>query len=190
MTMLPRKWLYGGAVISALLQSGILYAGIEQRAAILRSGHEVVLQTEPVDPRDLMRGDYVTLNYEISSVARKDIEGQPPNDARSVYVALKAGNGGVWHLSRASFAPFNDLSADEVMIRGTATYPVSETGPGTVRLRYGIERYYVPEGEGRAIEDSQRALRITAVVAINNAGKAVLKALRDDGRQLYEEPLY
>ncbi|AIJ53947.1 hypothetical protein C086_00847 [Brucella abortus F6/05-3] len=64
-----RKWLYAGAVLAALLQTGILYAGIEKRAAILRSGQDIVFQTEPVDPRDLMRGDYVVLGYEISNIA-------------------------------------------------------------------------------------------------------------------------
>jgi uncharacterized membrane-anchored protein len=36
---------------------------IESRAAILRDGTEIVLQVEPIDPRDLMRGDYVRLQY-------------------------------------------------------------------------------------------------------------------------------
>ena len=190
MKMFPRKWLYAGAVTAALLQTGILYTGIEKRAAVLRSGDEVVLQTEPVDPRDLMRGDYVTLRYEISTVLRRDIQGQPAQDDRFVYVALKAGKNGVWHFSRASFAPFGDLAAGELQIRGEATYPISDGSNATIHLRYGIERYYVPEGEGRAIENSQRALKITAIVAIDGAGKAVMKALQDDGRQLYEEPLY
>ncbi len=57
-------------------------------------------------------------------------------------------------------------------------------------MRYGIERYYVPEGEGRVIEDSQRDLDITAVVAVDDTGTAVMKALRDNGKQLYQEPLY
>jgi uncharacterized membrane-anchored protein len=57
-------------------------------------------------------------------------------------------------------------------------------------MRYGIERYYVPEGEGRVIEDSQRDLQITAVVAVDDTGTAVMKALRDNGEQLYQEPLY
>ncbi|MBV2142900.1 GDYXXLXY domain-containing protein [Falsochrobactrum sp. TDYN1] len=188
--MFPRKWLYAGAATAAMLQTGILYAGIEKRATVLRSGHEVVLQTEPVDPRDLMRGDYVNLRYEISAVSRRDIQGQPAQGARSVYVVLKAGENGVWHFSRASFAPFDDLASGEVQIRGDTTYPISDVPNAAIHLRYGIERYYVPEGEGRAIENSQRALKITAVVAIDEAGKAVMKALRDDGRQLYEEPLY
>ncbi|OJX99067.1 MAG: hypothetical protein BGP07_03100 [Rhizobiales bacterium 63-22] len=188
--MMKPKWLYVGAVAAALLQSGVLYAGIERRASILRSGREIVLQTEPVDPRDLMRGDYVALGYDISSVMRKDIAGKPEGDSRTVYVAVKPDANGIWRFSRAAFRPFDDLAADEVQLRGRSAYPISDETDAKIWLTFGIERYYVPEGQGHPIEDSERAHRITAVVAVNAAGTAVLKALREDGRQLYEEPLY
>lgn len=185
-----RKWLYVGAAVAALLQTGILYAGIEKRASILRSGAEVVLQTEPLDPRDLMRGDYVVLGYEISSLARKDIAGAHPDGSRVVYVAVKPDAEGIARFSRASFLPFTDLAPEEVQSRGEAYYSISDDREANIRLNFGIERYYVPEGQGRAIEDSQRERRITAVVAVDVSGLPVIKSLRDDGRQLYQEPLY
>lgn len=184
------KWLYVGATITALLQTGILYAGIEKRASALRSGAEVTLQTEPFDPRDLMRGDYVVLGYEISSLARKDIAGTPSAGSRTVYVAVKPDADGIARFSRASFAPLSELAAGEVQIRGEATYSIFDDPQSNVRLNFGIERYYVPEGQGRAIEDSQQERRITAVVAVDLKGMPVIKALQEDGRQLYQEPLY
>lgn len=190
MTVIKRKWLYAGAIAAALLQTGILYASIEKRASVLRSGHEVVLQTKPVDPRDLMRGDYVILGYDITSIDRKIIPGRPAEDARNVYVALKADANGLWHISRASFLPFTDLATGEVQIRGKSTYAIPDYPDATINMSYGIERYYVPEGEGREIEDSQRDLDITAVIAVDDAGTAVMKALRDNGKALYDEPLY
>jgi uncharacterized membrane-anchored protein len=190
MSLLKRKWLYAGAVVAALLQTGILYASIEKRASVLRSGHEIVLQTKPVDPRDLMRGDYVILGYDITSIDRKIIQGTPADGSRAVYVSLKPSGNGIWNMSRASFTPLTDLASDEVQIRGQSTYAISDYPDGIINMGYGIERYYVPEGEGRAIEDSQRDLDITAVVAVDDAGTAVMKALRDNGKQLYLEPLY
>ncbi|MDT4887408.1 GDYXXLXY protein [compost metagenome] len=77
-----------------------------------------------------------------------------------------------------------------MQIRGQSTYAISDYPDATISMRYGIERYYVPEGEGRAIEDGQRDLEITAVVSVDDAGTAVMKALRDNGKQLYQEPLY
>lgn len=188
--MAARKWLYVGAVLAAILQSGLLYAGIEKRASILRSGREVVLLTQPVDPRDLMRGDYVTLGYDISSIERAKIKGPTASNNRVVYVAVKSASDGMWVFSRAAFVPIADVAAEEVQIRGETLHQVSDAPDSNLNLHYGIERYYVPEGEGRDIESGQRERRITAVIAVSSSGAAQIKALRDNGRPLYEEPLY
>lgn len=184
------KWLYIGAVLAALIQSGLLYAGIEKRASILRSGKEVVVQTEPLDPRDLMRGDYVILGYDFSSIERSKFIGHPVDGSQAVYIVLKSGADGSSEMSRAGFVPFADLAADEVQLQGEALYSISDNADSTVQARFGIERYYVPEGQGHAIEDAQRERRITAVIAVTPSGQAQIKALRDDGKPLYDEPLY
>lgn len=185
-----RKRLYIGAVLAALLQTGILFGAVEKRAYILRGGQEVVLQTEPVDPRDLMRGDYVTLRYQISSIKRDAIRGVPAAGDRNLYVAVKPDGDGFAQFSRAAFAPFTDLSDGEVQLRGKAVNTIPNASGAIIGVLYGIERYYVPEGEGRRVERAQQAKRITAVVAVDPDGHAVLKSLRDNGRQLYAEPLY
>jgi uncharacterized membrane-anchored protein len=43
----------------------------------------VLLKTAPVDPRDFLRGDYVVLNYDISSVPVVDIRRRPKEEARA-----------------------------------------------------------------------------------------------------------
>ncbi|YBV97589.1 GDYXXLXY domain-containing protein [Phyllobacteriaceae bacterium JZ32] len=185
-------WLFAMAVLVALFQTSILYASIERRASILRDGREVVLLTQPVDPRDLMRGDYVNLGYGISSIPRSEITGTP--DARTesadIYVTVKPGTDGNWQLSRASFQPISDVAPDEVMFRGRTRYIVPAQPDALVSVDYGIERYYVPEGEGGAIEDAQRQQNIQAVVAVSASGEAQVKALKENGKPLYEEPLY
>ena len=62
------KHLLLAACLVALAQLGFLSWVIAGRAAILRDGQEVVLKVEPIDPRDLLRGDYVRLGYEIGQV--------------------------------------------------------------------------------------------------------------------------
>ena len=61
----------------ALAQIGFLGWIIAGRAAILRDGQEILLKVEPVDPRDLLRGDYVRLGYEISRIPVKLIANIP-----------------------------------------------------------------------------------------------------------------
>lgn len=179
-----------GAV--ALLQSAALFTMIEKRASILRGGKTVVLQTEPVDPRDLMRGDFVRLGYDISTLQRQDIKpvGQTLAGGTYVYVAVKPDGKGRFILSRADVAPIADLAADEVMLRGKLVFSSGVDGFENVSVEYGIERYYVPEGEGLVIEQAQGEHRIDAVLAVAENGAAQIRALNDGGKPLYKEPLY
>jgi len=55
-------------IIIVLFQVLLLAAIIAYRQYWVATGERVLLGTEPVDPRDIFRGDYVTLNYEISSL--------------------------------------------------------------------------------------------------------------------------
>ena len=50
---------------------------VVDRVRILREGREVTLQTRPVDPRDFLRGDYVVLSYDISSVPAGALKDTP-----------------------------------------------------------------------------------------------------------------
>lgn len=184
------KYLYGAAVVTALLQTGVLFAGIEKRAQILRYGQDIVVQTSRVDPRDLMRGDYVILGYDFSEFAQSAVKDATDNYSGDVYVAVKKGDDGLWHMSRASIKPFDDLSADEVQIKGETVYPIWLQSGGNVRLRFGVERYYVPEGEGLAIEGELSENNITAILAVSKEGIAQIKALQNKGAKMYQEPLY
>ena len=151
-----RKWLL--AAIIAAGQSGVLYYMIESRASILRSGREVVLRTEPVDPRDLMRGDFVILSYPLSRIDPAVIGGTAPvTGPAPVHVALvkDGADPDLWTFSRASWQPITDAKAEEVILTGK-TPDYYGTGSDTVPLTFGIERFYVPEGEGKPIEEGVR----------------------------------
>src|SRR5215210_1183022 len=72
-------WLQGRErkvlVLTAAAQIMILLGMIALRAIPLVTGQTVLVRVEPVDPRDLFRGDYVILSYEFSRVPREGIEG-------------------------------------------------------------------------------------------------------------------
>ena len=180
------------AALVALSQTAVLGYMIESRAQILRNGKEVVLQTEPVDPRDLLRGDYVTLGYPLSLVSASIIQGEKPvnQGSASVYVALIKGTEDPWVFARASWQPIADLGAQEVVIVGQTPGYYSQDASAIVPLSFGIERFYVPEGQGREIEEGQAQKQVLVTVAIDKKGRAQIKSLRLDGKALYEEPLY
>jgi len=184
------------AIVLALLQVGFLGWTIVSRATILRAGPEVLLKVEPVDPRDLLRGDYVRLGYEISNVPVKLIVNRDADTTASaegaIHVRLKKGEDGFWHpVSAALGAGFADVPVEgEVEVLGTVTSGWLQDEQSTVRVDYGIGRYYLPEGEGTAIERDMRVRRFGILAAVGKDGALQIKALMDGDKALFSEPLY
>jgi uncharacterized membrane-anchored protein len=148
-----------------VLQIGLLLAIIVPKERTLATGEEVVLQTVPVDPRDLFRGDYVNLRYTISTVlSYTDFA-----VGDRVYVSLTQ-RGDIWDGQSAL-----DSAPDGLYIKGRVT----SAGQRRVEVEYGIESYFVPEGTGHIIE---RARDVKVRVAIDSSGNAVIKGLLVDGR--------
>jgi len=58
-----RKWLAGLVI---LLMLTAVNTGIWQKEQVLKQGAVMILQLAPVDPRSLMQGDYMALNYSIT----------------------------------------------------------------------------------------------------------------------------
>ena len=186
-------------ILAALLLCGLILAMVFQRAAILRDGQEVRLEVVPVDPRDLFRGDYVVLDYRISTVSLpKDA---PPAFTRGqkVFVTLQPGeNGKAKAVAISSERPA--ASGTDIVISGTVLSPSvcpfnesgimdCKAGNRAVRVKYGLESYFVPQGEGKKIEATAKA-RLEVVAAVAPSGQAAIKRLLIDGKPVYDEPPY
>ena len=161
MTMNGKRLLLA-AVLVTLAEIGFLGWVIAGRAAILRSGRDVVLKVEPIDPRDLLRGDYVRFGYEIRQIPVRLVENAPPGEFVTeegpIFVRLGRDPDGIWRprsasLSRPSQAP---AAAGEVDIKGSIPGGWAMGPGGSLNVDYGIDRYYVPEGAGRRIEEDMR----------------------------------
>ena len=187
------------ALATALLLVLVLLALVEQRARILRGGTEIRLRSVPVDPRDLFRGDYVVLSYPISTV-ETDVAGKTEFErGERVYVSLGRDEQG--------FAKATGVSRDwpkagdgTVVIAGrvTANSACATMADGSfdcsgrrnrLRIAYGLESYFVPQGEGKAIETTDKA-RIEVVAAVSSSGEAAIKRLLIDGKLVHREPPY
>ena len=103
--MSGRKLIVAAALL-ALAQISFLSWIITGRAAILRDGQEVLLKVEPVDPRDLLRGDYVVLTYEIRNIPVKLVENAPAGEFVTeegpIFVRLGKDADGYWRARSAS----------------------------------------------------------------------------------------
>lgn len=157
-------------IIIVLFQLLILVGLTGFNEAILAFGKTVVLQTVPVDPRDIFRGDYVVLSYEISTL--RYIPGiSTAEEGESASVRLEPRDD-VWEAVEVARMPPDDW---DIFITGKAV----DVQGNSVSMEYGIEAYFVPEGEGLAI---QRARDIKVYVSLDGSGKGVIKSLLVDGK--------
>jgi uncharacterized membrane-anchored protein len=117
-------------------------------------GQEIRLKTIPIDPKDYLYGDYVTLNYEVSQLKpelwNKQTDGELPQDGSVVYVLLRS-DGGLYKAVQVSGSK-PQAKADEAVLKGV----VQSRWDDTLQIKYGIERYYIPEGTGKELEEKAR----------------------------------
>lgn len=169
-------------LVLALQTAWILGTAVTQER-ILRVGQVILLETQPVDPRDLLRGDYVRLNYKISDVPREKFFPPPGTNelapGATVFVALTpAGTNGFYQVSRASRERFTPES-NEIILRG-AVADSWRNRAGFVHVAYGLEQYFVPEGTGNPHG------KLTVQAAVAKSGRANIKEVLVDGKPYAE----
>lgn len=153
------------------------------REWIVRYGETVYLRTAPIDPRDIFRGDFVRLNYEISQLGSRLLEEQLKTDkikrADTLYVLLETGPEGVAKMRGVTRSkPFGGL-----FVRGRAKNTWSARYPSSLSMKYGIEKYFVEQGKGLEME-KRRGTRtgvqipLDMEIAVDRSGTAILKGHR------------
>ncbi|MBB2674846.1 UNVERIFIED_ORG: putative membrane-anchored protein [Rhizobium esperanzae] len=179
------------AIIVAGLQTVILGTIIQSRASILTNGTEVLLKTAPVDPRDFLRGDYVVLNYDISTVPVQTVSGGIPAEPgeRTLWVRLKKQGDGFWTVTESSFQTLPP-QPETVILRSQPFYSGGLAAGDSIRVEYGIERYYVPESQGKPLEEARNDGNVAIAVRVAPDGSAQIRSLLVDGKPVYDEPLY
>jgi uncharacterized membrane-anchored protein len=139
-----RPWLRLLVTAQALVLLGI--AGLAYAAD--HWGRTIVLHTRPADPRDLLYGDYVRLNYDISQLDRGLWRGPGPlpRKGETAWVLLRP--------AQPAWQPVGVFGTEPRPAAGqVALRAQTETSWGRyLNLRYGLERYYLPEGTGRHLE--------------------------------------
>ncbi|MBN4064519.1 GDYXXLXY domain-containing protein [Dehalococcoides mccartyi] len=166
-----------------IIQIVFLLGLVGYRETILTLGRTAVLQTVPIDPRDLFKGEYVTLRYEISTLGENSNTPGPTyfllgeiNEGDTVYVGLEEESK---EDGRSRFSVLH-VQADEpsddtdLFIKGRV---VSSKG-GIITVEYGIGQYFVPEGRGLEIEQADD---VQVRIKINRSGTAAIKELIVDG---------
>jgi uncharacterized membrane-anchored protein len=202
MPTLTTKAALGLAVVAGTQTAAIGWM-VTDRITLLKTGKEIVLPIVPVDPRSLFRGDYVRIDFPVTMVSSalfpKD---EKPRRAGPVFVTMQRqdagdskGDGPAWKpvavsATRPTAAPAS--GPEQAVMQGRLAHnwwPGNSGTPQQVRINYGLERYYVPEGKGLELENAARNKKLAVVIAVDRQGRSAIKGLIIDGKLAYEEPL-
>lgn len=138
----------------------------------LNLGQEILLKTAPVDPRDLFRGDYVTLSYDISTI---DLDNTPHDtpfpQGNNIYATLSKKEK-YWTIDRLSHIK-PSLTEKQVCMKGKVT----NAHKNRIFIEWGIESYFVPEGKGRVIENQRNTQNISVIISVDSTCSSVLKKI-------------
>lgn len=161
------------------LQFLILFGVIGFKQYTVVTGETVLLKTEPIDPRSLFRGDYVSLRYTISRLDTGALAGDDFFGYRAaVYVELAREESGYWR-AVAVYDDRRDVEDGHALIKGRLQDDARFGSSSDLSVDYGIEEVFVPEGSGRAIETSQAELAVE--VRVDRFGNAVPRRIFIDG---------
>ncbi|MDZ8185674.1 MAG: GDYXXLXY domain-containing protein [Nostoc sp. ChiSLP02] len=151
------------------VQTGLIMAVPAQALYTDMTGKTVILQTVPVNPNDVLQGNSLALDYNISRTANLSRlpgwqtivskgrgSGRRLPEGTTIYVTLQeqvSSNRGVpraWRPIRVSSERPISLRANQVALRG-----VYEDGS----VNYGLETYYISENQRQQIRNDLQAQR-------------------------------
>ena len=165
-------------ILVLALQTAWLLGTVITQEYALATGQVILLETRPVDPRDLLSGDYLMLNYKISDVPTKLFSPPVKKDlpyGTKIYVALAPGTNQFYGVTRASTNEFAPSSGAEIVLRGESAYAWWNP-TNSVHVAYGIERYYVAEGTGNPVG------KLTVQAVVPASGHPKIKDVLVDGK--------
>jgi uncharacterized membrane-anchored protein len=155
-----RRAIIFGGLAFVLLVPAVL---IVQKEVLLSSGRTVLLELAPRDPRSLMQGDYMVLDYAVSRE-----RGWSKDWPRDGNLVLRLDEKGVGQFVRFQ-EPGTPLAPDEFLLR----YRVRDS-----RVRLGAESFFFQEGQA----DRYAKARYGELRVASN-GTSVLVGLRGAERE-------
>jgi len=142
-------------VLSSLLVLVILNLQVVKKEQLLKEGQTMLLRLAPRDPRSLMQGDYMRLNYAI---------------AREVNPGPQGGSGlMVVSLDSHQVVKFLRIHQDETLQPGEHLLRYYERGG---ELKIGAESYLFQEGNAELY-----AKAVYGMLKVDSSGKSVLVGL-------------
>lgn len=171
--LLAKKLVLG--VVAVQVFALVYMAG--EREYVRAYGTRVYLQTAPIDPRDPFRGDYVRLRYSFSTLFNSQLS--PVNEVwgagEQVYAQLKPVGGGRHELDSFAHVP----PEQGIYLKGRTTHDYTLARFGAIGVKYGLEQYFVEQGQGLVMEErlgarNEMQVPLEVQVAVGAGGIGVI----------------
>jgi uncharacterized membrane-anchored protein len=133
-----------------------------QKETLIGKGSEVLLRLAPIDPRSMMQGDYMALNYQIFD--------KIGYDSKSGYIVVTVG--------RDRIAEFVRLQSGKKVNDGELIIHYKRD---LGRLTIGADNYFFQEGSAKKYEKAKYGL-----LKVDSDGNSILVGLCNDDGLLIE----
>lgn len=165
--MRSAKWNRVVIVATMLLILAVVNGAIWQKERHLVEGRIVYLELAPVDPRSLMQGDYMALNFELSNEIQRALQSRHADDipkARDGHAIVRLDEQHIGHFQRLADGE-GTLGSDERSLQ----YRLRNG-----QVRFATDAFFFQEGHaGRYVTARYGQFRV------NTKGEPLLVALYD-----------
>lgn len=173
-------------ILVALVQLFVPAKMIWDKEDILDTGMEYKFKTAPIDPTDPLRGKYITLSYDESTVSVPSEEDWMTGDL--IYVFFATGKDGFARIESVSKTrPTDNQSFVEAKVR----FVIPGNPKKQLTIDYPFDRYYMEESKAHEAElmyrqAEQDTSKVTYALVSIKDGEAVLKDVLIDGTSIRE----
>ncbi|ROR94911.1 putative membrane-anchored protein [Sinobacterium caligoides] len=152
------------SLLSLAVILGLINGSIYSKEQHLANGEIVYLELAPVDPRSLMQGDYMALNFSMGRSIQQEIaESKPHQHASSGYVIVS--------LDKRHVASFKALYTDQVLADNERLLRYrSRNG----NVKFATNAFFFQEGHGEYYESAKYGQ-----FRVDDDGELLLTAMYD-----------
>lgn len=138
-------------------------------------GQKILIKTQAYDPRDVFRGDYIQLSFDISEINKTHVEAEILNmlqekhtadlHSKPLYVHLSQ-QGKYYYATRVTL----DRPKEGIYLKAKFSYVVWDNKDvskvKSIIVDYALDKYYVPENTGKELEKKIQKGEAYAVVKV------------------------
>ncbi len=160
-----KRWI----IVGWLLTIGVALAGIVGKERLMARGDVVYLRLAPVDPRSLMQGDYMALNFSVANEVRAAHGTEQSRLAREEVIVVRRDDRNEGHFARLHHG--EPLATGEMLLR-VQNVPSRWGGNG---VQVSTDAWFFQEGQAERYAKAK-----FGEFRVDADGQALLVGMRDE----------